>query len=369
MNETVGLFPDIVVGNDDKRICLSRLNSNSHIILNVPKTHYSIKGNTITFYSACALSEDAVASLVDSGFAYRLLKTPEMIPESKRHSYDIENEELLKASMGGLYTITFILDNIGTLPELHYPHMVNNMRQFADVSLNSGRIKEVLHSLRTVRRIRLLSNDILNSESLTLKELRDRNLEVFVNQDYYINHLGEFSNLPTGCKVIVYLDDVEHIDEAMILPHHNESNASFFCEIKTFEDLRWCEKLNTPVTPFPSSGVPMELLHHMLDYSLNDLLRRMIYRDELLLKSSINPLFFGNIVVDNEGKISTYPFEDKEDSGEYDIGTFLKKVKNKYWDIRRPNYFNKCNNCALVGLCPPLSSFEMNLRQTFCLLV
>lgn len=368
MIETVGLLPDIVIGNDDKRICFTRLNSDSHIILNVPKTHYSIRGNTVTFYPECALSEEDVESLVDSGFAYRLLKTPEMIPESKTHSCEIINEEVLNASMGGFYTITFILDDIGTLPELHYPPIVNNMRQFTDDILDSERIKDILHSLRHVKHIRLLSNDILNSEVLTLKELRSRNLEVIVNQGYYLNHLREFSTLPAGCNLIVYLDDVTHIDETIILSHYGEMNASFFCEIKTFEDLRGYEELNIPVTPFPSSCASEELVHHMLDYSLQDLLKSTTHSNDLLLKSSINPLFFGNIVIDNEGKINTYPYVDSENGGFYDIGIFLKGFKNNYyWNIRRPDFFNKCKKCALVGLCPPLSSFEINLRQTFCL--
>lgn len=369
-NETIGLYPDIIISNDDKYLCFSRLESDDHLILNVPKEHYSIRGNTITLFSECALKWEKLATLIGSHFAYRLLRTPEIIPESKVHNYEINNDEALNALKRGLYTLTFILDDIVTMPELHYPPIFNSMRNFTSDILDSDRIKVVLHNFRYVKRIRLLSNDILNSEVLALEELRLHNLEVIVNQSYFLNHLGKFSTLPTGCKLIVYLDEVTHIDEAIILSHHVKMDASFFCEIKTFEDLRRYEELNIPVTPFPSSHASEELVHHMLDYSLQDLLKSTTHSNDLLLKSSINPLFFGNIVVDNEGKINTYPYEDSVNGGFYDIGIFLKKFKNNYyWNIRRPDFFNKCKNCALVGLCPPLSSFEINLWQTFCSLV
>lgn len=368
MNEkvTIGLYQDIIVTNDDKYLCFSRLESNDHFILNVPKEYYSIAGNTVTLFPKCEIKGEEFTKLVDSRFAYRLLRTPEIIPESKVHSYNNVSVEVLNALKSRFYTLTFVIDDIGTLPELHYPSICNNVHKFTGDILDHNRVKAVLNSFRYVNRIRLLSSDIFSSGILTLKELMSRDLEVIVNQSYYLNHLDRLSCLPNGSKLIVYLDDFAQVDK-IIQSCSSEVNVSFFCGIKTFEDYRKYEVLNTNITFFPSSCAPVKLLHQMLDYSLHDLLTRTINRYELLLKSSINPLFFGNIVVDNKGNLNTYPYVENENGGLDDIGFFLREFKNNYfWNTRRPDYFNKCNNCALVGLCPPLSSFEINHRQTFC---
>ena len=131
--------------------------------------------------------------------------------------------------------------------------------------------------------------------------------------------------------------------------------------MKRFADLSF------PAIPFPSSFAQNKVVHEMLDYSVSDLLGSITKRKDLLLKTTINPLFYGSIIVDNDGNLVSYPFiESKCKEGELAGDGFNQLKDNPFWHKTRSEFFEKCRHCAFVGLCPPLSNYEINLRQTFC---
>lgn len=367
MSETFGLFPNTLVSFDDKRLCLSLMGSATHQLLYVQEGQYSIKGNTITFLNECNLSDDEIKALCNSGLAYKLMRIPEVNPETHRHSYSIRTEADLSSELQNLFTLTLILDKISDLPCLHYPFLANTNRlQISDTTLEKGCIRKILSKMRGIKRIRLLSTDILNSNILFLPEFEGRNLETIINLDYYLAHVDELHTLKRNIHFIVYLEDVSRFDEIKSTSSLLDAKVSFFCKINQLEDLGELEKRNICSTPFPAPDASEKLLHTMLDYPIEDLLQSTISRRDLLLKYNINPLFYGNIIVDNSGRIHSFPLFEK-DYEYYEFGETFKQLKNNpFWHLKRSDFFEKCRKCALLGLCPPLSHYEINLRQTFC---
>lgn len=363
----MGLYPNTVIGFDDTRLCFTRLDSGTHYLLNVPIGKYTIKGNTIRFHSDCMIREKEITSLIANGFVYSLLVEPKIIPENNIHFYNIKDDDALNRVKCSLINLTFILDGIGSLPELHYPFLLNNKHRLSDSVLGIERIKAVLSKMRYVQRIRLLSKDILNSDILFLKDFNGIDLEIIVSHDYYLKNYESFLNIPRKYKLIVYINDTSSLDERKCLQSLEKSNVSFFYPISRREDLKRFANLSFPAIPFPSSFAQNEVVHEMLDYSVSDLLGSITKKKDLLLKTTINPLFYGSIIVDNDGNLVSYPFiESKCKEGEL-AGDGINQLKdNPFWHKTRSDYFEKCRDCAFIGLCPPLSNYEINLRQTFC---
>lgn len=367
MSNTLGLYPNTIIGSDEKQLCFTILNSASHILLNIAAEQYAIEGNTITFHSDCVISNEDISTLINSGYAYRLLRRPQITPESYVHSYAVKDDDNLDKVLCRLFTITFVLDKIPALPELHYPFLSSNSFHFTDDVLKTDRIKEIISKIQYVRCVRLLSNDILNSDVPLLAELRGYDLETIVNQEYYLTHLEEILDYPSKLKFIVYIDDISHFDESKCIRSNDRTNISYFCRIRDHSELMALSKYNGHIIPFPSLNSSAELIHSMLDYSMEDLLETTTTEQDLLLKNTVNPLFYGKILVDNTGNIKPYPFTDCNDNeGKGTKNELIQLKDNPYWHMTRSDFFEKCRNCALLGLCPPLSIFEINLRQTFC---
>ena len=367
MSSAMGLYPDVIVGIDEKRLCFTLLDSNSHRVLNITPEQYTIIGNTIVFKSDCALAKEELMSLVSSGFTYRLLKEPETIPNNSIHTTTNLDRAFLEKDICKPLTITFILDKIETLPAFHYPYLSGYDHQFSNNALGVDRIKEVLSQIRYYNRIRLLSNDILQSEVLASKELGDLELETIIGQDYFLSHFGAFSTFPRCLRLIVYIDDLAGFDEDKCVPLINNEPVSYFCQIRNMDELKRFEKSKIQAIPFPAPDAPEEVVHAMLDYSVDDLLQTTTRRKDLFLNHCINSNFYGTILIDNDGNINSYPFKDYEINNSLHFGKSIKHLKeNHFWRLRRPDFFSECRKCAFAELCPPLSNYEINLRQTFC---
>ena len=250
----MGLYPNTVIGFDDKRLCFTRLDSGTQYLLNVPIGKYTIKGNTIRFHSDCMIREKEITSLIANGFVYSLLVEPKIIPENNIHFYNIKDDDALNRVKCSLINLTFILDGIGSLPELHYPFLLNNKHRLSDSVLGIERIKAVLSKMRYVQRIRLLSKDILNSDILFLKDFNGIDLEIIVSHDYYLKNYESFLNIPRKYKLIVYINDTSSLDERKCLQSLEKSNVSFFYPISRREDLKRFANLSFPAIPFPSSS-------------------------------------------------------------------------------------------------------------------
>ncbi len=160
---------------------------------------------------------------------------------------------------------------------------------------------------------------------------------------------------------------IEGFSVRQCLQSNERINISYFCQINDPEELMRLSNYPIPIIPFPSQSASEELLHSMLDYSMEDLLKTTTTEQDLLLKSTINPLYYGHILVDNTGNIKPYPCTDCNDiDGKETKGGLIKMKDNRFWHMTRSDFFEKCRNCALLGLCPPLSIFEINIKQTFC---
>ncbi len=366
MSESIGLYPNVVIGCDDRRLVFTLLDSATHIILKAPVGAYTIRGNTITFLTDGYLVDEDKNKLVDSGIAYKLLREPEFMPDCISFAHKFRDDSVLNIIKRSLYTLTFVLDGIPSLPYMHYPFLRNTKRSlFSDSILEKERVIFYLSKFRHVKRIRLLSTDILNSDILFLEELEDRDVETIVDQNYYLTHLGEFGALSKSIRIIVYLEDLTRDDEIMCLQSQEKISVSFFYQIRCMDDLRRVAELDLPVTLYPATSASEELVHSMLDYSVEELLQTTMRKQYLLLKNSVNPLFYGSIIVDNNGDLQSFPSAD--DNNNCEFKEVIRQLKhNVWWRMKRSDYFEKCRNCALMSLCPPLSSFEVNLRQTFC---
>lgn len=366
MCKTMGLYPNVIIGCDDNRLCIFGLESNSQLLLNIPSDRYSIEGNTITFYGDDDLDAGNIKKLVRNRLAYSLLRKPSMISlrSDNIHSCTVTDDYSLSRVVRGLYMLTFVLDHIESLPELHYPLVENNEIFFSSATLDSDRVSSILSKMQYVSHVRLLSNDILNTTIPFIPELDNRTLETIVDQSYYLSNYDAFLDFPKRLSLIVYLDNLERCDEIKSIPVGNNVSVSFFYRVKCLADLHKLESMRIYAIPYPSSDASEDVMHYVLDYSIDELLHRTISGRDLLLKNGVNPLFYGNVLVDNDGNIHSYPFSTHSSkSSEH----FTQLKNNAFWSLKRSDFFEKCGNCALLGLCPPLSSYEINLRQTFCL--
>lgn len=147
----------------------------------------------------------------------------------------------------------------------------------------------------------------------------------------------------------------------------DNANVSFYCRIDNLEELLDVEKIDAPVVVFPDPKVTEAVMHAMLDYTVEDLMKTRTTRQSLVVNNSINPFYYGNIVVNNQGDILSYPFHVSAGRVFHETGGFIAGLKdNRYWYLKRSDYFSKCKACAFLGLCPPLSNYEIIIGQTFC---
>ena len=369
MSRVLGLYPNVIIGKDAKRLCFTLLDSASHCVLEATPDQYAIKGNTITFQSDSFPGRDKIASLVTAGFAYRLTEVPKVIPDNNLHAIvsqlDDVNLDRIRLSR---FVLTVVLDDIGSLPVMHYPFLNGHAPRFAKTTLGADRLKDVLSQAHHFRRVRLLSKDILHSNVLMLKELEGLNLETIVNQDYYLAHFDEFAALSRKLKLIVYIDDLTRFDDAKGPSRLNNVSVSFFCQIQDSKDALELDKHEIPIVPFPAPDASADIIHALLDYSVDDILHTKSTKLELYMKKAFNPNFFGRILVDNSGNYFSYPFRCPEDKGLRTLSAVVKNMRgNHFWYLNRSDFFDRCRNCAFVDLCPPLSNYEINLQQTFCL--
>lgn len=366
MSKTIGLYPDIILGTDTRRLCLSKLGSNLHHVINVSPEQYIIEGNTITFFPGEEPDHDVISTLVERGFAYRLLEKPSSFSDNGLHM--IQRDDSVENELYQYFTITFILDRISALPAFHFPHIRGTEHKFSDGDLDIGHVRKRLSEIKYFRKIRLISNNILrHTDILLMEELKDKEIEVFVGQDYYLRHIKELNTFSRQLHIIVYIDDIRKFNECGDIPHTNNVSVSYFCQIGSDEDLDLFLESNIKAIPFPSPDAPETVLHSLLDYSEEDIPQIPMTKRDQFLKKAINKLFYGNTIIDNNGNINSYPFCNYEANSEESFGTVVKKLAdNIFWRLRRSDYFEKCKECAFVDLCPPISNYEINAKQTFC---
>jgi len=247
------------------------------------------------------------------------------------------------------------------------PEWCNNDYSFSDDVLQTDSISDLLRKFRPIKRIRLLSSDILSSNIPLLSELKGYEIETIVNQDYYLAHYMELVSYPRSLKLIVYLDDISHFNANINPMHFKHVNISFFCPINNLADLTYLEDTPVPVFPFPSRYASKSAIHSLLDYSVDELFPNKSDGQLLMLNNVINSYFFGNVIINNAGDILSYPFSGYSGPCVQGKRGLLNQLKNNYyWTIKRSEFFEKCRKCAFLWICPPLTNYEINLQTTFC---
>lgn len=122
-------------------------------------------------------------------------------------------------------------------------------------------------------------------------------------------------------------------------------------------------KNNIRIRPF-YNGKNFKFLYDFVFLNNIDILNSKITKKDFIVRSLINPMFFGKIYLKNNGKICC------NNSSEEHIGTLhdsplnlsSKCLKNSLWKKTRLNS-NPCCKCIYRLLCPPISELELSMNK------
>ncbi len=271
--------------------------------------------------------------------------------------------------MNTLFIITIVLDTIPELPTLYYQPL-NGVPccKFSDASLTMNNIRSIIKQLKGCRKIRILSNNILRHDIIYLPELSDIELETIVDYQYYISHLDEIANLDRQLNIIVDIKNILTFDNSKSSYSNNEKvSVTFCCQIQNIEEIKVISNIQTKIKPYPSNAISRQLAHYFLDYSEEDLYQMRITKSQLFLNKVVNTNFYGNVIIDNDGNINSYPITKYAINNHSTLSQVLPDIRqNKFWYLTRDKFFSKCSDCAFATICPPLTNYEINSEETFC---
>lgn len=365
----LGLFPDIIITSDSRRLCFIDLNTNNFFVLDIKAGDYNCSGNILIVKNINETMVSQIEVLTSNGIAYRLSDRAIKVLDNRLHNIPIENILENKALLNTLFSVTIVLDKIPELPILYYPPLTDiQCCKFSDASLKMNDIRSVIKQLKGFKKIRILGKDILKHDIMHLPELKDIRLETIVDYQYYISNFDDISNLNRQLDIIV---DIKNIlvfnDNECLYPNNEKVSVTFYCQIQTLEEFNFIGNIQTAVKPYPSNAISRKLSHFFLDYSEEELNQIRITRSQLFMNKVINTNFYGNVIIDNEGNINSYPFTKYTKNNHFSLSQALSDIRqNKFWYLTREKFFKKCSDCAFSTICPPLSNYEINSEETFC---
>lgn len=370
-NNTIALvlFPDILLASDSKRLCFINLNTGRYFILAITNAEYDFQGNVLIIkdYSETMISQ--IEILESNDIVYKLCDCPATILGNKLHSIPVESIHENTIVLSTLFLVTIVLDFIPELPAFHYPELIAIPgHKFSSARLNMNSIHSIISQLRCCRRIRLLGSDILNHDIIYLPELEYVQLEAIVDYQYYISHLGDIAMLRRPLSISVYIKDIKVFDDRKrVYPNNENVSVNFYWEVHDIEELDALTRLHVKITPYPSTMLSKQLAHAFLDYSEKELLQIKIVRRQLFFNKVLNTNFYGNVIIDNDGNINSFPFVNYHTNNHCRISQVIPEIKqNRYWYLTREKFFKKCCDCVFSTICPPLSNYEINSKETFC---
>ena len=367
----LGLFPNIIITSDSERLCFIDLNANNHYVLEVKAIDYEFRGNVIIINTTNASIDQQIGVLIANGVVYRLSNRVIKIWNNQLHSIPTASALENKSFLNALFVVTIVLNRIHELPAFYYPAL-NGIHccEFSDAILNMDDIHCIVNQLRGCKKIRILGKDILNHNILNLPELKDIKLETIVDYQYYVSHLDNIANLSRQLDIIVEIKNILTIDNNSLshLRNNNEKvSVSFCCQVQSIKELDYISDIHTNIITYPSNSISRQFAHFILDYSRKELNQIRVTRSQTILNKVVNTTFYGNVVIDNEGNVNSFPFIDYLKNSHCCISQVIAEIRqNKYWYLTREKFFRKCSNCAFSIICPPLSNFEINSEETFC---
>lgn len=365
----LGLFSNIIITSDSKRLCFINLNANNFFVLNIRPVDYDFSGNILIIKNISETIVSQIEVLISKGVVYKLFDHPIKISDNKLHNIPIENILENKAVLSTLFLVTIVLDTIPELPTLFYPPIKGiKCRTFSGASLRMNDIRSIIPQLQGCKKIRLLGKDIFKHDFIHLPEFNDIKLETIVDYQYYVSHIDEIENLNRQFSIIVDIKDISAFDDNRCSNLNNENvSVTFYCQLHNKEELNALGNMRTDVKPYPSNAISRQLTHFFLDYSEEELNQMRITRTKLFLNKVINTNFYGNVIIDNEGNINSYPFSDYLINRHCSISRVIAEIKqNSYWYLTREKFFKKCSDCVFSAICPPLSNYEINSEEIFC---
>ena len=371
MNDSVvlGVFPNIILTSDSKRLCFINLSIGSFFILNIRPDKYALSGNVLMIGDTSQTMVSQIEILMSNNVVYKLIPSTLTVLENKLHSIPSETIIGNKALLNTLYLVTLVLDPISELPAFFYPEL-NGVRchKFSDGVLSINDIRGVIRQLKGFNKIRILSNDFFSHDLLNLPDLRDFWLETIVEYQYYISHFDEIANVRRQLNVIVYIKDILLFDDNEFSCLNNDNvTVECYCPVHNIHELNVVNNIRVKVNPCPSTAISKLLIHSFLDYSEDDLNKTKVTRIQLFLNKVVNTNYYGNVIIDNDGNINSYPFEKYLVNNHCRIGQVITEIKqNSYWFLTREKFFKKCSDCVFSAICPPLSNYEINFKETFC---
>lgn len=122
-NTFLGLFPDIVLTSDSKRICFINLETRGLFVLDISITDCDLCGNVIIIKTMTDMIAMQIEDLITNGIVYRLSDCPVELFNNDLHSISDKTVFENKSLLSSLYLATIILDAIPELPLSHYPQL------------------------------------------------------------------------------------------------------------------------------------------------------------------------------------------------------------------------------------------------------
>ena len=365
----LGLYPNVIITSDSNSICFVNIDNGTISVLSISADCYHRIGNLLVINSKDESMLSQINDLVSKGLCYKLLCMPAKILDTNLH--DLPTQSILESNaLNDLFSITIVLDNINELPLLHYPSIAGALAyRFSECSLCSNELHNILKQIKSFRKIRVLSKNVFQHEILQLDILKDVKLETIVDYQYYVSHLTDIKSIGRQLSIIVDITDIYSFNDDNCASNCNANvSVTYCCPIHKEKDLDLVSQFKTHIIPYLADNLSLREAHNLLDYSIEDLMQRGITKGKFFVNSLVNTNYYGNIIIDNEGNINSYPLiEFKNNKGD-SISRILTDIKrNRYWNLKRDDYFVKCSDCALAKICPPLSAVEINTGEVFCL--
>lgn len=367
-NTFLGLFPDIVLTSDSKRICFINLETRDLFVLDISITDCDLCGNVIIIKTMTDMIAMQIEDLITNGIVYRLSDCPIELFNNDLHAISDKTVFENKSLLSSLYLATIILDAIPELPLSHYPQLKNaHCFKPTGSSLSKDDVRRIVNQLNGFKRIRLLSSDIFRYD-LYSRDFDDIELETIVDYQYFIRHIDDIATLKRQFSIIVDVKNISLLEGFNACGFINKNvTVTFCCQVNNIDELNAVSNIDIKPKPYLSNDISRQQAHLILNYSEEDLKRTRMSRRQLFLNKAVNTNFYGQIIIDNEGNINSYPVTNYLANGNSCIRHILTSIAtNKYWCLTREQFFGKCSDCIFSIICPPLSSYEINLRETFC---
>jgi pseudo-rSAM protein len=193
-------------------------------------------------------------------------------------------------------------------------------------------------------------------------EIRDLKIDLRLDSDSVCNYgLSYFDNLPIN-KLEILITDPRMISETKSVSLNCKKKVELLVPIQSEKEIEILE--DGPQIQFLPlfNGKNIDFLRKYLFINETDLFESNSDSLQILLKSIVNPYFFGNLIIDPYAKIYSSVFG--KPLGKLAENESIKKAivteltNGNFWKLIRTNV-PVCKDCVYNLLCPPISYHEL----------